>query len=363
MNTKPEIHESLKGGVEGVYQSVAKLIRQARSNVLKSVNHEQVIAYWKIGKKIVEEEQAGGERAEYGKTLLENLSARLNREFGKGFGKSNLKYMRQFFLVYQDRICHEPRGEFETVTFNPNLSWTHYRILLKESRPEARNFYELEAAKNYWSTAQLERQMTSFLFDRLAASKNSEEVMALANQGQVIRRPEDTLKEPIVLDFLGYKEHHAYTETDLEGAIIAHLQEFLLEMGEGFAFLGRQKRITIEGDHFYPDLVFYHILLKCYVVIDLKVEKLTHGDVGQILMYVNYYDRTIKQKDDGPTIGLLLCADKNEAVVQYTLPENNQQIFAGKYQLHLPTTEQLKAEIQREYQEAQLRFQQAKEQG
>lgn len=336
---------------ETIYKSIAIRIQRARENVLKSVNHEQVVAYWNIGKSIVEQEQRGESRANYGKALLENLSKRLNHDFGKGFGVTNLKYMRQFYLTYQTRISHKPCDELDMPDFNQNLSWSHYRLLMRETRPESRNFYEIEAANNYWSVPQLQRQMGSFLFDRLAASKDEEAVLSLANNGHVIKSAEESLKDPVILEFLGYKEHHTYTESDLESAIINHLQEFLLEMGKGFAFIGRQKRITIEGDHFYPDLIFYHTILKCYVLIDLKINHLTHGDVGQMQMYVNYYDRDIKQDDDNPTIGLLLCAEKNDAVVKYTLPENNKQIFARKYQLHLPTVEQLKAEVQREYQE------------
>lgn len=343
---------SITKNLEKVYQSIANHIHKARANILKSVNHEQVIAYWNIGKNIVEQEQLGETRADYGKALLETLSQRLNQEFGKGFGVTNLKYMRQFYLTYQNRIGHKPCDVFSVPEFNTNLSWSHYRLLMRETRLEARNFYEVEAANNYWSVPQLQRQMSSFLFDRLSASRDEQSVLALANKGQVIEKAEDTLKDPVILEFLGYKEHHTYTETDLESAIINHLQEFLLEMGKGFAFIGRQKRITIEGDHFYPDLIFYHAILKSYIIIDLKINKLDHGDVGQMQMYVNYYDRDIKQKDDNPTIGLLLCAEKNDAVVKYTLPENNKQIFSRKYQLHLPTVEQLKEEVKREYQEA-----------
>ncbi len=349
---------SIDHNFDKTYQLIAACVHQARANVLKSVNHEQVIAYWKIGKNIVEQEQRGESRAGYGKFLLENLSERLNAEFGKGFGITNLKYIRQFYLTYS--IGHKACDESSESLFNPNLSWSHYRILMREQRPEARHFYEIEAAQNYWSVPQLERQMCSFLFDRLAASKDEASVLALANEGQSLKSAEDSLKDPVVLEFLGYKEHHSYTENDLESAIIDHLQEFLLEMGKGFAFVGRQKRITIEGDHFYPDLIFYHTILKNYIIVDIKLNQLTHGDVGQIQMYVNYYDRDIKQADDNPTIGLLLCAEKNDAVVKYTLPENNKQIFAKKYQLHLPTIEQLKIEIKREYQEAQLLFERTK---
>ncbi len=340
--------------LDAIYKSIVTHVHQARSNVLKSVNHEQTLAYWNIGRNIVEHEQEGENRANYGKALLDNLSKRLTEEFGKGFGVTNLKYMRQFYLTYPKRIGHKACDESGMKSFNSNLSWSHYRLLMREIRPEVRNFYELEASKNYWSVPQLQRQMNSFLFDRLTASKDEEAVIKLANAGQVVISPEDSLKDPVVLEFLGYKEHHVYTESDLETAIINHLQEFLLEMGKGFAFIGRQKRITIEGDHFYPDLVFYHTILKCYAIIDLKIDQLTHGDVGQMQMYVNYYDRDIKQEDDNPTIGLLLCAEKNDAVVKYTLPENNKQIFSRKYQLHLPTIEQLREEVKREYKEATL---------
>jgi predicted nuclease of restriction endonuclease-like (RecB) superfamily len=316
------------------------------------VNQEQIIAYWHIGRIIFEKEQKGKARAEYGKKLIEVLSKKLNQEFGKGFSAGTLRNIRQFYLVYQDRIRSEPRSKSYTLGFYKNLSWTHYRQLMRESRKEVRRFYEIEAAKNHWSTTQLERQMTSFLYERLAASKDEKAVLKLANEGQTINKPEDALKDPMVLDFLGYKEHHTYTETQLESAIINHLQEFLLELGRGFAFIGRQKRITIEGEHFRPDLIFYHTILKCYCIIDLKITRLTHGDVGQMMMYVNYYDREIKQADDNPTIGILLCAKQNKSVVKYTLPENNHQIFSRTYQFHLPTVEELKQEVEREYKEA-----------
>lgn len=342
--------------VENVYKNVVQYITRARQNVVKAVNVEQVIAYWYIGKTIVTQEQAGENRAEYGKALLENLADKLKKDFSDGFSVTNLRYMRQFYLTYSDRIHHEARDELKSLGFAQNLSWTHYRMLMKESRPETRQFYEIEASKNHWSTPQLERQMTSFLYERLVASRDEEAVMALANKGQAIEKVEDMLKSPYILDFLGYKQHHTYTETDLETAIIDHLQEFLLEMGRGFAFVARQKRIVIDGDLFKPDLIFYHILLKCYIIVDIKTERLKHENVGQMLMYVNYYDREIKQAEDNPTIGLLLCAEQNEAVVKYTLSEDNQQIFSRKYQLHLPTIEELKQEIQREYTEVLQSF-------
>ncbi|MDF1759950.1 MAG: PDDEXK nuclease domain-containing protein [Coxiellaceae bacterium] len=334
---------------DNLCQSAINYVHQARARVLKMVNHEQIIAYWHIGRLIVEEEQKGKGRASYGKALLEALSKKLTGEFGKGFSLTNLKYMRKFYLTFKERIGHEPRDEFQIIDFKRNLCWTHYRLLMSESREGARNFYEIEADKNYWSTTELDRQMTSFLYERLASSKDEEWLMKLANKGHIIEKPEDALKSPVILDFLGYKEHHQYTETSLETAIIDHLQEFLLELGRGFAFVSRQKRIAMDGDYYRPDLVFYHTILKAYCVIDLKTKRINHGDVGQMMMYVNYFDREIKQADDNPTIGLLLCAKENESAVKYTLPEDNKQIFARKYQLHLPTVEELKDEVSREY--------------
>ncbi len=337
---------------DDVCKKAIDYVNQARQKVLRSVNHEQVLAYWKIGQLIVESEQQGKDRADYGKAALKRLSERLTAEFKKGFGVSNLKYMRQFYLAYINRIGHEARGQSQSPSFNRNLSWTHYRILLSEPREKVRNFYEIEAANNHWSTTQLERQMASLLYERLGASKDEKGVLKLASEGHIIEKPEDALKNPVVLDFLGYKEHHQYTESDLETAIIDHLQDFLLEMGKGFAFVSRQKRITMDGEYFRPDLVFYHTILKAYCIIDIKSGKrINHGDVGQMTMYVNYFDREIKQPDDNPTVGLLLCAKENEAAVKYTLPEDNKQIFARKYQFHLPTVEELKQEVTREYNE------------
>lgn len=338
--------------LNNVYKDIVRYITLARQNVVKAVNIEQVVAYWHIGRRIVIQEQAGENRAEYGKALLANLAEKLNKDFGEGFGITNLKYIRKFYLTYQDRIGHEARDQFKSPDFAQNLSWTHYRLLMKEARPEVRQFYEIEASKNHWSTPQLERQMTSFLYERLAASRDEKAVLALANEGHIVEKAEDILKSPYVLDFLGYKQHHAYTESDLETAIITHLQDFLLEAGRGFAFVARQKRLVIDGDVFILDLLFYHILLKCYIIVDIKTTRLTHKDIGQMQMYVNYYDREIKQPEDSPTIGILLCAEQNETVVKYTLPENNQQIFSRKYKLHLPTIDELQQELKKEYQMA-----------
>ena len=353
MSSDPD--KGLSPEFDQVCQTAISYIEQARHSVLKSVNHEQVLAYWKVGQLIVENEQKGQSRAEYGKTLIKALSTRLNKKFKRGFSISNLKYMRQFYLAYKDRIGQTVSGQLKS-EFNPNLSWSHYLVLMKETRQDARSFYEIEATKNHWSIRQLSRQIHSSLYERLAASRDEQGLIDLANKGQVITTTEHALKDPVILDFLGYKEHHSYTEYDLESAIINHLQDFLLEMGRGFAFMGRQKRISIDGKHYYPDLIFFHAILRCYIIVDLKVTELDHADVGQMLLYVNYYDREIKLPDDSPTIGLLLCKDKNDAVVKYMTPENDKQIFARKYQLHLPTIEELKKEVAREYEEVRERL-------
>jgi predicted nuclease of restriction endonuclease-like (RecB) superfamily len=344
-------NKGLNPEFDQVCQTAIGYVEHARQNVLKSVNHEQTIAYWKIGRLIVETEQQGKERAGYGTALLKTLSERLTREFKRGFSLTNIKYMRIFYQTFRDRIRHQPGDEFELPDFNTNLSWTHYRLLMSESREEVRNFYEIEAAKNHWSVPQLKRQIHSSLYERLAASRDEKGVMKLANEGQVITTPEEALKDPVVLDFLGYKEHHKYTEHDLESGIIDHLQEFLLEMGRGFAFVGRQKRLTISGKHYYPDLVFFHTVLRCYIIVDCKIVELEHGDVGQMMLYVNYYDRDVRLPDDNPTIGLLLCPAKDDAVVKYMTPKDDKQIFARKYQFHLPTVEELKKEVSREYEQ------------
>lgn len=355
-NELDESKKPLNPEFDQVCQTAVGYIEKARQNVLKAVNHQQVIAYWKIGQLIVETEQKGSERANYGASLMDSLSIRLNREFGKGFSTTNLRYMRQLYQVYKDRIRQTPSGELEAVDFNVNLGWSHYISLMTETRDDVRKFYEIEAVKNHWSVAQLKRQMHSFLYERLAASRDEAGVMQLANKGQIIEKPEDALKNPVVLDFLGYKDHHDYTENDLESAILQNLQQFLLEMGRGFAFVSRQKRITMDGKYFRPDLVFYHTILKAYCIIDLKISELTHGDLGQMMMYVNYFDRDIKQENDNPTIGLVLCAKENEAIVKYTLPEDNEQIFARKYQFHLPTVDELKKEVVREYEQVVTRL-------
>lgn len=339
--------------VDSLYLRVKQLINGARINVERSVNHEMVKAYFLIGQEIVEEEQKGKERAEYGEQILQKLSVKLQRDYIRGFGVDTLEQARKFFLIYQ---VNEGMGEIsDTVcrksvvpNFSPNLSWSHYRELIKIRKSDARKFYEIEAINNNWSVRELQRQIGSLLFERLSVSKDKEGVMALAQQGQEIKSPVDAIKDPMVLEFLGLPESHLLVESNLEQALIDNLQNFLLELGKGFAFIARQKRLTLDGDHFYADLVFYHVILKSYIIVDIKTKKLSHADLGQIQLYVNYFDREIKQIDDNPTIGLVLCSEKNDAVVKYTLGDKANQIFASKYKFHLPTEEELEAEIRRE---------------
>ena len=323
-----------------LYAQVREILEAARSTVARTVNSEMVRAYWLIG----------------------HLSAQLQTEFGRGFAVANLKYMRLFYQTYphllESEIRHAVRDESGIVgslptigSLNPALSWTHYRLLTKVESSYARAFYEVETARNGWSSRELERQVASLLFERLAASRDKAGLLALATHGQEVARPIDAIKDPLILEFLGLPESARLVESDLEAALIANLQTFLLELGRGFAFLARQQRLTLDGDHFYVDLVFYHTLLKCYVLIDLKVGKLTHGDLGQMQLYVNYFDRErriVGGGGDGPTIGLILCTDKNDTVVRYTLGEEDRQIFASRYRLYLPSEEELAAEIARE---------------
>lgn len=274
-----------------------------------------VKAYWLIGREIVEEEQKGFIRAKYGKALIMQLGQRLNEQYGKGYSEANIKNMRQFYLEYQPNKENYPIrytlcSESGVPNFLPNFGWSHYRALMRVDRLEARAFYEIEAFKSNWSARELERQIASLLFDRLAKSKDKKGLMKFTSLGQEIENAEDAIKDPLILEFLGLPESHLLTESKLEEALIHNLQHFLLELGKGFAFIARQKRLTLDGDHFYTDLVFYHIILKCFVIIDIKTNKLTHADLGQMMLYVNYFDREIKTKNDNPTIGLVLCTEK-----------------------------------------------------
>jgi len=359
---------------------IREIWQSARAQAMRSVNSSLVEANWRIGQQIVEAEQGGESRAEYGAALLKELSAQLVGELGSGFSVSALQYMRAFYRAYPEllitiqhavrvesgaglagsvaQIQHAVRGEtaasgagWTPGQLHNGLSWTHYRALLKVERREVRDFYEIETVRNGWSARQLERQINSLLFERLLKSRDKSGVLTLANEGLIPCRPLDAIKDPYVLEFLDLPESHRLVESRVEEALISRLQDFLLELGSGFAFIGRQVRLTLDGDHFYPDLIFYHVKLKCYVVIDLKVAKLTHSDLGQMQMYVHYYDREVAGVDDQPTIGLILCADKNEAMVRYVLDDKSSQIFASRYQFQLPSEEVLRAELRRELDE------------
>jgi predicted nuclease of restriction endonuclease-like (RecB) superfamily len=294
-----------------------------------------VHTYYEIGRLIVDHEQKGQEKAKYGKETLKDLSGSLLDEFGKGFSVDNLENMRKFYLTY---------GKSETVSRKFDLSWSHYVFLMRLDKHE-RTFYEIEATQNHWSLRELKRQFNTALYDRLRLSMNKDEVKALNTKGQIITKPQDAVKDPYILEFLGLREDASYSESELEQAIINKIEHFLLELGKGFAFMGRQKRFTFDEQHFFVDLVFYNRLLKCFVLIDLKIGDLKHQDLGQIQMYVNYYDRFVKTEDENSTIGIVLCRDKNDSVVEITLPENNKQIFASQYKTYLPTKEEFMAQI------------------
>ncbi len=331
----------------GFFENVAEIIDRARHNVKTAVNLSMVYAYFEIGRMIVEEEQQGADRAAYGTQLLKELSAYLTEHYGKGFSVTNLKQMRQFYVVYaHDSIGQTLSDQFKnlpTVSTGRKfyLSWSHYLKLMRIDNVDERHFYEIEAVKNDWSLRELKRQYDSSLYERLALSKDKDRVYKLALEGQMVEKPQDVVKDPYVLEFLGLPELPAYSEKELEVRIIDHLQQFLLELGTGFAFVGRQVRFTFDEEHFMVDLVFYNRLLRCFVLFDLKIGELKHQDIGQMQMYVHYYDRKVKLDDENPTIGIILCRDKNNAVVEMTLPEDNAQIFASKYQMVLPSKEAL----------------------
>lgn len=319
------------------YTRIREILAAARHKVFSAANFAMVEAYWNIGKSIVEK-QGGETRAEYGMKLLSELSAQLTADFGKGFTVTNLQNIRLFYLTFPNSYA-----------LRTELSWTHYRLLMRVENEQARQFYLDECVKSVWSTRQLERQITSFFYERLLSSQNKSEVAAEIQSLAPARTPEDVIRDPYVLEFLGLEPTASFFENDLEQALIDHLQKFLLELGRGFSFVARQKRFTFEGRHFHIDLVFYNYLLKCFVLIDLKLGDLTHQDLGQMQMYVNYYTREMMNEGDSPPIGIVLCADKSDSVVKYTLPEDNTQIFASKYKLYLPTEEELRMELQREY--------------
>lgn len=319
-----------------LYESIRMAVEEARKKVFATVNFVMVETYWSIGKQIYEA-QGENERAEYGTSLLKYLSEKLTAEFGKGFTVRNLNNMRAFYLAFQNWNA-----------VRTNLSWTLYRLLLKVEDETARQFYLDECVKSNWSTRQLERQINSFFYQRLLSSQDRESVR---NEIQSLEKgidAKDIIRDPYVLEFLGLEQTPNLYEKDLEQGLIDHLQKFLLELGRGFSFVARQKRITFDGEHYYIDLVFYNYILKCFVIVDLKVGKLTHQDIGQMQMYVNYYTREMMNDGDHAPIGLILCADKSDSVVKYTLPEDNNQIFAPKYRLYMPSEEELKKELEKE---------------
>ncbi|MBK9271422.1 MAG: DUF1016 family protein [Saprospiraceae bacterium] len=354
------------------YKQIVDLLLSARNNVVRAVNHTMVYTYYEIGRMIVEEEQNGKERAVYGKELLKGLSAALNQEFGKGYSVDNLENMRRFYLVYGksetvsrisqnqipetvsrkrslkilQTISESDSEKLETLPAVFGLSWSHYLILMRINNVNERKFYEIECSKNNWSVRELQRQLDSELYTRLTLSRDNNKVKELSKKGLIIEQPIDAIKDPYVLEFLGLPELSSYSETELEEQIISKLEHFLLELGNGFTFAGRQVRFTFDEEHYRIDLVFYNRILKCFVLIDLKIGKLKHQDLGQMQMYVNYYDRFVKLDDENNTIGIILCKDKKDSMVEITLPENNQQIFASKYKLVLPSKAELKKIIE-----------------
>ena len=347
-----------------LFQQVVELLQNARHQVLRTVNSTMVCTYFEIGRMIVEEEQSGKDRAEYGKKILKGLSEELKKEFGKGFSTDNLENMRKFYLAYSIsesltrilQITNSPSlmtnsesvklEEIQTTKTQSlisffKLTWTHYVFLMRIEDEKERRFYEIESEKYNWSVRELKRQYDSALYTRLALSRDKEGVLKLSEQGQIIEKPKDIIKDPYILEFLGLPELHQYSESELEEEIINKLENFLLELGHGFTFVARQQRITFDDKHFRIDLVFYNRILKSFVLIDLKIGELKHQDLGQMQMYVNYYDRQMRLEDENKTIGIVLCQNKSDLVVEYTLPENNEQIFASKYKTVLPSKEDL----------------------
>ena len=347
-----------------LFQQVVELLQNARHQVLRTVNSTMVCTYFEIGRMIVEEEQSGKDRAEYGKKILKGLSEELKKEFGKGFSTDNLENMRKFYLAYSIsesltrilQITNSPSlmtnsesvklEEIQTTKTQSlisffKLTWTHYVFLMRIEDEKERRFYEIESEKYNWSVRELKRQYDSALYTRLVLSRDKEGILKLSEQGQIIDKPKDIIKDPYILEFLGLPELHQYSESELEEEIINKLENFLLELGHGFTFVARQQRITFDDKHFRIDLVFYNRILKSFVLIDLKIGELKHQDLGQMQMYVNYYDREKRLEDENKTIGIVLCQNKSNLVVEYTLPENNEQIFASKYKTVLPSKEDL----------------------
>lgn len=322
------------GNLKEFVDEIRGIIDQARNHAARSVDQARVLMYWNIGKRIFEKEQQGKERADYGSFLLETLSKNLAPLYGSGFSVRQLEICRKFYRTYPiaNTLCAQ-------------LNWSQYKLLIAIPDKDKREYYQLEAVNEGWSKRQLERQINSMLYERLLMSNDKEKVLAVARKERTPESPLEIIKDPMVLEFLGLERKPAYYEKDLESALISHIADFLLELGKGFSFVARQKRLLIEDDEYFADLVFYNRLLRSFVVIELKTHKLTHQDLGQLQLYVNYYDRYEKQPDENPTIGILLCTDKNDTAVRLALPENNKTILASKYQLYLPTSDQLIEQI------------------
>lgn len=323
--------------VDAFVQEIKQLLHSARSYVASQINTIMVSAYFEIGRRIVEQEQNGAARAGYGENIINELSEKLTQEFGKGFSTVNLRQMRAFYIAYEKQ---------QTVSAKFQLSWSHYLKLMRISDEGERKFYEIECVSNNWSLRELQRQFDSALYQRLVLSRDKEKVQELTEKGQIIANAQDILKDPYVLEFIGLPEQNTYSETELEQALINKLEHFLLELGKGYTFVGRQVKFTFDDEHFRVDLVFFNRLLRSFVLIDLKIGKLKHQDLGQMQMYVNYYDRFVKTEDENKTIGIILCRDKKDALVEITLPEDNNQIFASRYQTILPSKEDLKQLIE-----------------
>ncbi|MBU0591163.1 DUF1016 family protein [Candidatus Micrarchaeota archaeon] len=332
-----------KSGTENAYKEIRAILENARSRAYVAVNSTMVRAYWEIGRVIVGEEQKGKIRAEYGKRLIDSVSIKLSKEFGAGFNERNLWHMRNFYLKFK-----------KVNALRTELSWIHYRLLLSIDDKNALEFYLTETANNRWSTRELDRQISAMLYEQLALSKDKSKLKELAVHGQILKTPADIIKDPYVLEFLQVKENETLHENKLEELLTSKLKDFLLELGKGFSFVARQKRITVDGEHYHVDLVFYNYILKCFVLVDLKVGKLTHQDIGQMDFYVRYFEKEEKQAGDNPSIGMILCSNKNEAMVKYTLLAESRNIFASKYKLYLPTEKELVEELKRERSTADL---------
>ncbi len=342
-------------------QKIALLIESARLQVAKSINMAMVSTYYNIGKLIIENIQEGEKRAKYGKKVLQLISLEITKKFGRGFSVQNLERMRNFYQTYSNSSntlrnskVYQKSSNALRVSINKNnilillpLSWSHYLFLIRIKNESERQFYEIEAYTNQWILSELERQFNSGLYERLSLSKNKTNILKLSQEGQIIKTPQDIIKDPLILEFLGLEEKSSYSETDLETAIINRIEFFMLELGKGFFFGGRQVRFTFDEEHFFIDLVFYNRLLQCFVLIDLKIGKLKHQDIGQMQMYINYYDRFVKKENENQTIGIIICKDKKDAIIEITLPKDNKQLFATKYQTILPSKEQLKQLIEK----------------